>query len=63
MVNLSTMNVFASEPVQQEDLYFIINDEIIVTNRQDYENPETGEYYRWETNENARADIVKTFSF
>ena len=28
MVNLSTMNVFASEPVQQEDLYFIINDEI-----------------------------------
>lgn len=61
---LSTGNVFAAEATPSEDIqYFVINDEIVVPEGQDYENPETGEYFRWKTSVNARGAIVKEFEF
>lgn len=61
---LSTGNVLAAEAVpQNEETCFVINDEIIVPEGQNYENPETGEYFRWKTSVDARGAIVKEFEF
>lgn len=60
---IPTANVCAADTVSPEEEHFIINDEIIVPYGQDYENPETGEYFRWMTNENERGTIAKKFTF
>ena len=53
---------FASD-LTEEKLYFIINDNEIIYYGEDYENAETGEYFRWITNPNAKGEIAKNFEF
>lgn len=57
-----SMTVSAQEnEVEQDDrTYLIVNGEDIVYVGEDYENPETGEYVRWDTSSRG---VDKSFSF
>lgn len=46
-----------------EEPYFIINDKEIIYFGEYYENTETGEYFRWITNPDAKGEIAKEFEF
>ena len=61
MMAFST-SVFAAEPevVPDDREYLVVNGTDIVRVGEDYENPETGEYVRWDKDAKG---VDKTFSF
>lgn len=62
MIFSLSVNAFAATSAAEEP-YFIVNGEKVVRLNENYENPETGEYFRWVTNPNARGTIAKSFEF
>ena len=57
-----SVNSFAATSADEEP-YFIINGDTVVRMNENYENTETGEYFRWTTNTNVRGTIAKGFEF